>query len=805
MGVKAEIQRQGVPVAEAAPLPLSSTIAFWGIAGLLFFTPFFRGLFFPPEQERALIVAALSFWLLYFGRWLRRKTRFFEHPLDFWVLGLPVVYVLSAFGAVNRGLAVNEIVKAALYFVVFWTVSRLVTGEADIRRLLKVIWASGVLVALAGLATATEIIFIRDGFLGGRIYSSFQYPNALASYLLCVLILGAYLWAWALGYEAGFKNVWPSRPAWVDRLRPYAYLFAAGNFLIATVFWGAKSNGGILTLLVVAPLLLLGVPAKKRAALVLHALQVGIPGLLVALPFVKEATTKNYDLAWLMVLAGLVVAVGVQVFYDLLIRPKGVKKVRLPRWTLPTAAGVLIAGMAAVFLVRPDLGHRVLSLIHFRNAVERFYFYRDALEMIAARPLLGWGGGGWQEAYRAYQDYLYNSTQVHGYYFQIGVETGIIGLIVIGGIWLTFLLSAHRLYHGARGNEERRFLIWVLTVGALGVGLHAAIDFNLSLSALALVLFTIFGMVTGLARPEEKVIVAKRPKKVQEPVNTAPLIAVTTAAVLLVAGSFSLALAGDYALEANMALAKNDIAGAQKRLERARVFNPFDADCDALLSHIYMSQGDTAAAIKMAEAALAKSRYSAAKHVELGMIYMNAGRYEAAVAEARQAVAMAPFQVQWYENLARTALNAGYLELRARQQEKARTFFEQAAAVPGEIKRRMATVTPQERKLWVVAPLMEPTPAVNISAGGALYFLGRFPEAAEILQNALKEVERGGVAEQDKEMYAEGCLWLALVGEKQGRKSLKEEYLKKGREAVPAVEEWYKYTVQLPVLGAAKK
>ncbi|MGQ9511650.1 tetratricopeptide repeat protein [Thermodesulfitimonas sp.] len=805
MGVRAEIQRQRVPVTEAAPLPLSSAIAFWGIAGLLFFTPFFRGLFFPPEQERALIVAALSFWLLYFGRWLRRKTRFFEHPLDFWVLGLPVVYVLSAFGAVNKGLAVNEIVKAALYFVVFWTVSRLVAGEADIRRLLKVIWASGVLVALAGLATATEIIFIRDGFLGGRIYSSFQYPNALASYLLCVLILGAYLWAWALGHGAGFKNIWPSCPAWVERLRPYAYLFAAGNFLIATVFWGAKSNGGLLTLLIVAPLLLLGVPAERRASLVLHAVQVGVPGLLVALPFVNSATAKNYDLAWLLVFAGLVVAVGVQVFYDLVVRPKGVKKIRLPRWGLPAAAGIAAAAVAVVFLVRPVLGHKILSLIHFRNAVERFYFYRDALEMIAARPLLGWGGGGWQEAYRAYQDYLYNSTQVHGYYFQIGVETGIIGLIVIGGIWLTFLLSAHRLYHGAQGNEERRFLVWVLTVSALGVGLHAAIDFNLSLSALALVLFAIFGMVAGLARPEEKVVVAKRPKKVQEPVNTAPLIAVTTAVVLLVAGSFSLALAGDCALEANMRLAKNDIAGAQKKLERARVFNPFDADCDMLLGRIYMSQGDAAAAIGAAEAALAKSRYSAAKHAELGMAYMNAGRYEAAVAEARQAVAMAPFQVQWYENLARTALNAGYLELRARQQEKARAFFKQAAAVPGKIKRRMATVTPQERKLWVVAPLMEPTPAVNISAGGALYFLGRFPEAAEILQNALKEVEREGVAEQEKEMYAEGCLWLALVSEKQGHMSLKEEYLKKGREAVPAVAEWYKYTVQLPVLGAAKK
>lgn len=803
MGTKAEVQNKRVAATPAVSLPLPFSVAFWGIAGLLFFSPFFRGLFFPPEQERALIIAAISFWLVYFGRWLNRKARFFDHPLDFWVLALPFVYALSFFVAVNKGLAVNEIVKVTLYFLVFWTVSRLVRSESDIRRLLYVIWASGVLVALAGLATATEIIFIRDGFLGGRIYSSFQYPNALANYLLCVLILGGYLWIYALGQESGLKEIWPSRPVWLDRLNLFAYLLAAGNFLLATVFWGAKSNGGILTLILIAPVLLAGLAREKRVALSLHALQVGIPGLVVALPFVNLAVAKKYDFAWLLVFLGLVAVIGFQVAYDLVVRPRGIK-LRVPFGVVIGTGALALVAVITTFVVWPGLWQKLLALIHLRNAVERFYFYRDALEMIRARPLLGWGGGGWQEAYRAYQDYLYNSTQVHGYYLQVGVETGLVGLAVIGGIWLAFLVTAHRLYHGARENEERRLLVWMLTIAAVSVGLHSAIDFNLSLSALALVLFGIFGMIVGLARPEESGVITKPRKKVKEPLNPAPLVAVTVAAAIVVSGSFSLALAGDYNFEGSVALAHSDLANAQKKLELARALNPFDAECEMLLARVYMGQGNTRAAVEAAEGAVAKSRYSAGKHAELGATYMSAGRYDAAVAEARKAVEMAPFQVQWYENLARTALNAGYMELRAGHREKARAFFEQAVEIPSEIQRRMAELTPRERELWVVAPLMEATIPIKISVGGALYFLGCFDEALAWLKPACADLEREGVSEQEKEMYAECCLWLALVSEKQGKATEREVYLKKGKDAVPVVEEWYKYTRTLPVFTPKK-
>jgi tetratricopeptide (TPR) repeat protein len=219
-----------------------------------------------------------------------------------------------------------------------------------------------------------------------------------------------------------------------------------------------------------------------------------------------------------------------------------------------------------------------------------------------------------------------------------------------------------------------------------------------------------------------------------------------------------------------------------------------------MLSRIYLSQGNNEKAVEMARSAAARSKFSASRYAELASAYQSSGRFEEAVSYARKAVSLAPFQVQWYENLSRTAFVAGYMKLNAKEPEKARPFFEDAAAVPKEIAERMAKVTPQERRLWVVAPLMDVTPPIQINAGGAFCFLGQFPESQKRLGTALKEIEEDGISEQEKEMYAECCLWLAVLSDKQGNAALKRQYLEKGKNAVPAVEEWYKHIAELPAL-----
>ncbi|MEW6426332.1 MAG: collagen-like protein, partial [Bacillota bacterium] len=489
----------------AAQRPWADRAAFWGVALLLFFPPFFRGLFFATEQSRALILAAALFWLAWWGKHSRRDYAFLSHPLDYFILALPLVYLAAAAGAVNYGLAVDEIVKNVLYFLVYWLVVQLVREEADLSRFLHVIYLAAVGVALAGLATATGVVNIKDGFLNGRIYSSFQYPNALASYLALAAFLGLYfrqkngrLPLAAAITDRALQKVLPDR---LLNLRPFGYLYILANFLLLAVLFGTKSRGGLLITGAVFALYLIGLPWQKRLPVMAHALLAGGLGYVFIHLFINSAVSKQTGIAWLWIGTGLAAATLAQAAYNFF------SSRRPPAWlndrakaarVLAGLLGCLAAAGGAFAALRPELLQKIISFSYLRNAFERTYFIKDALAMLKTRPLLGWGGGGWEEAYRAFQGYLYNSNEVHSYYFQVAVETGVLGLLVVLGLWAAFFWAAHRAYRAAAAGVERKTLVWTLFAAALAVGGHAVIDFDLSLSALTIALWTVFAGVRVL-------------------------------------------------------------------------------------------------------------------------------------------------------------------------------------------------------------------------------------------------------------------------------------------------------------------
>lgn len=553
-------------------------LAFLGMVLLFLLPPFFRGLFFPPDQQRALVWAVLVFGLLVWWKHERREYAFLTHPLDYMVLALPVVYVLSAFQAANLGLAVNEVVKNLLYFLVYWAVVQLVREEKDLSVFMHAVYIAAVGVALAGLATATGIINIPDGFVGGRIYSSFQYPNALASYLALAVFLGFFLWlknseltlgdtlggllpGWGqkapgpgagkgaggreeasrrskedTGGRRGAKSAAKgaasergSQPrsgraggassaaaggketggffasAW-RRFCPWGYFYAAGNFLLLLVLLGTKSRGGLLITTLVGVLYLLGLSWQRRLPLVFHLLVAGGAAAAVVSRFIAAAAAGQRADAWGWVLLGLAAVLLFQGVYRFWLagRLRFPAEMRSRVNAAILALGVLVAGAGVYWLaVHPAVLERVQSFSYLHSALARFFFVGDAVEMFKERPLLGWGGGGWKEAYRAYQDWLYNSTEVHSHYFQVAVETGILGLAAIIGIWLVFFWTGGRAYLAAAPGSWRRDWLWSLMAAAVAVGAHAAIDFDLSLSALTIALWAVFAMVRVLAGWQE--------------------------------------------------------------------------------------------------------------------------------------------------------------------------------------------------------------------------------------------------------------------------------------------------------------
>lgn len=762
-----------------AAYPWAYQAAFWGLAALLLFPPFFRGLFFPFEQELALMGAAAVCWLAWLYKHGQKDYRFLSHPLDYFTLSLPLAYLLAAFGAVNTGLALDEIAKNLLYFLAYWTAAQLVRDERTAAQLLHAVYLAALGVALAGLFTATGLIYIKDGFLGGRIYSSFQYPNALASYLALAAFLGLFFWA-----EYGSRSVREgireralvkALPRKILDLRPYGYLYAPANFLLLAVLFGTKSRGGLLISGLVFILYVIGLSWEKRLPVLLHALVVGGLGYLAVHKFIPAAEAKQYALAWLWVLGGLVLSLVWQWLYTFLagrgLAPLLADRKRSALALASLAVGGLIACGAAL-AAHPQVTQKVFSFAYLRNAFERTYFIKDALAMFKARPLFGWGGGGWEEAYRAYQGYLYNSNEVHSHYFQAAVEAGLLGLLALLGVWLFFLLAAHRAYWAAPPGSLRRALVWALTAGALAVGLHAAVDFDLSLSALALALWVTFACVRALdpGRRSGERGAHGTPGRTS---GTAALIAASVFCTACFALGFTLASANSYAQTAAEHFRQGKFSEGLSALQKAAAYNPFNADLHTNLARALLSAGQVKPALEEAKRAVELSQYSAARRADLARAYLAAGDYRHAVEEARLAVELTPWQARWYENLALVLAAAGRGELEAGNKEAARQYLEEAVIVPQAIEAKVAALGEEEKRLWKDSPMLSVTPGVQLGVGQAQYLLGRSAEAEKSLSTALQEGQLKG----------EAALWLALVKEKQGRSEEAQKFLQEAEKA----------------------
>lgn len=778
--------------AETTPHEWLYLVAFWGLALLLFFPPYFRGLFFAAEQEKALILAALVFWAAFLWRWLQRDYKFLATPLDWFALALPAAYILSAFAAVNKGEAVEEVVKNALYFLTFWAVSRLVRRERDAENIIKVIYASAAGAALAGLATATGIIYIKDGFLGGRIYSTFQYPNALAAYLGGVLFFGLYLWNRARdrhkeALEAARDNIFIR----LDRVNLWGYLYACGNYLLLAVLFGTRSRGGLLVFALVFIIYLLGAGAERRLTSALHLGCLGAAAFTAVNKFIPLAVEGQAGRAWLWVLAGLALALAGQALFHLLDGRV------LARWSgsgrkLNLAFGILAVAAvitAGVWLSgHPGVSEKVTDFNYLKNAYHRIYFIEDALEMIKDRPLLGWGGGGWKEAYRSYMDYRYISREVHSYYFQLGVETGILGLMAVAGIWLSFLYLAHRLYHGSRAGSARRQLTWALTAAFLMIAGHALIDFDLSLSALTLVLWSTFGMAAGLAREGEREETKTARRKYQAP-RYLPAVAATAVIVLLITGISFLVQSRSLMARGIILLKSNQVARGLEYMERAAACNPFNAGYRITLSQVYKSLGKDNEALAQARKAVSLSRYDTAPRENLARIAAAAGSRDEAAEAAAATVELAPNELRVYENLARTFTLLGIEELKAGSGEKAREFFGEALQVPEKMARRWESVSETGKKMWQ-GPRLAVSPKLKLHVGEASYWLGEFPAAEKNLKEAAG----------DKKIKAEALMYLALLRDKQGRQQDAAGLLEQAKKLSPGIEQQYEELKKVPVL-----
>ena len=773
---KAEVVKKSAGSLGNTRLSLYYQVLFWAFAALLLFPPYYRGLFFPENQQIFFVlVLALfgltAFWLLY-----ERKESLFKNSFDYLALALVAVYVISFYDAANPRYAVQEIIKYSIYFLIFWLTSRLAVTQKEIRYLLGALYLSGVGVALAGVMTATGIIHINDGFVDKRIFSTMQYPNALANYLVALTFIGTYLWQNTGKY--------------------LKYLFVPGNAILLAVFVASGSRGVFLVLPVAFVIFLIGLPRGRRLPVIVHYALLIIGALIFNSRFIPNLEAGKIGMVWWWLLAGGLVALAGEVIKDYLL-----KNIKINRKMIITGVGVIILIMAVLVAVKFNtieytaknlFGESMLTRLtkitpEDQNVVGRLYFDKDAFKLIKDHPVFGLGGGAWKATYFHYQSFFYRSTEVHNHYLQLWAEVGTVGFLIFAGVWLAFFVTVFNLLR-KKIAPTSWFLAWAMLTTAVTLGLHAAIDFDLSLSSITIVLFGMFGLTRALDR--DITPVAKK-KALDPQVRNYLMIGVGVICLLAFILVGRLITASSNQFKAYSALnGGNNISGRQY-LEKAVQNDPLDAQNTYNLATIYANAREGEAALAKFEKAVELDPYNFQYRLTLASFYLQSRQQERAVEQSREAIRVAPNVQMTYDELSRTLLLTGVAKLQQQKPAEAAKHFNEIDQIPVVINKRIASLTDQEKALWVREPLLHVTPRINLALGVSQYFKSNWVAAKQSFK----------VAAQEQQLKPDALLWQALIQNKKGNTAQAEALIKEASSLRQGIENDYNILVRLPLIN----
>lgn len=892
-------------------------ISFILLAGIIFFPPYFRGLFFPTEQIVTFMIALVAFVVAWVWKTGEGKITPFSTPMDYFALALVVAYLLAIIGAASYRLAVQGLIKITLFFLVYWLTGELAKKEPWSKIILAALYTTGVGVALAGLGAALGVLDIADGLMGDRISSTLQYPNSLAVYLLAISFIGFYFWA--------TTNKW------------LQFALITGNYAILMAFLGTNSRGGLLIAAIMIPIFIIGLAKEHRIWVLLSFIFTGAGVLAGSFRFIPSIMAKDPGKAWLFLGLGLAIVLigqGLLIFsrkilgakktiftllgllvivligggiyiagqevvpnqianpnefhlytnaeaamtitedgwnrvdvnksgdYSWIARTGGYSvkpgetvtysiefksdtgdlspnlsgSIALGRleqtsditWTItwtneddeiryeyiyfrhsgePNAEindafyfknpTVVVEGLTLTFwekVIPEQLLTRIQSIMAGEGTSERIYWTGEAVKMIKTKPLLGYGGGGWEAAYRSQQAYNYSSTQVHNDWIQLGVETGLIGLLAWLGLWLLFIYEGFKIVITKGAN---RSLTWAVMSAAAAIGGHAIIDFDLSLGAVSIALWFSFGMIRSMvpektAQETKKALTRQQRKQGYKPkTNKAPLIIATAISATLFLGASSLLLGGNYGSKAVAAIQEGDGKTGLEYLLKASTFDPFEAAYNTDAGNLTKIFGDLEAGIKLMEKAAKKDSYNRQMYFNLAEAYWQRGDLEKSIKAAEKAKECAPLLQEVNNTLARMYALTGIRYLEEGNKDAAKEVFNKVMALPVEFEMYFDNLDEKTQEMWTPSNRLKIDGELALSLAIAEYFYGLYDEAETHLQLALK----------NDETKTEATLWQAVIKERRGKRGESWDLLAEVETQDEAIAQNYDVILSLPDLN----
>lgn len=140
------------------------------------------------------------------------------------------------------------------------------------------------------------------------------------------------------------------------------------------------------------------------------------------------------------------------------------------------------------------IANRLQGLKVNQNAIQRFAFFRDGLELFRRSPVVGLGLGAFASAANSVQSFYYYTKYTHNHYIQVLAETGLVGLILFLGL---LAVSAACVWRG-----RKKPLAPALGATLLFLALHGAVEGIFSYYASMPMIFAVFAAI-GLCCGED--------------------------------------------------------------------------------------------------------------------------------------------------------------------------------------------------------------------------------------------------------------------------------------------------------------
>jgi hypothetical protein len=287
------------------------------------------------------------------------------------------------------------------------------------------------------------------------------------------------------------------------------------------------------------------------------------------------------------------------------------------------AAAVALAAVGAIVLAHPvrrfedfkqplaaaqsDSADFVRSHLLSGNGSGRWQFWASAVDEFKTDPVVGRGAGSYESWWAQHASFTYFLRNAHSLYLEVLGELGIVGLLLLGGAFLTGLGSAIRRISSARGEE--RATVAALTAAFVAFAVGAAIDWVWQLTVVGLVGIACLGLLAGPATATGSwVAVAMRPQGGRtRSLRFATGAAVLVAAWLLICAQAIPWLSGTKISDSQAAVRRGDGSAALMDALDAKSLQPWAASPYLQLALVEEQSGDLPQARRSIAAAIRRN------------------------------------------------------------------------------------------------------------------------------------------------------------------------------------------------------